>query len=228
MILEGVDSEEEDYQIHMLRENEIPGLLKTDVRYVDNVSQYYYDISGKVSFKAMHEKVNLKYEEMNRLVNALLQTMKTIRKYMLDGDGILLDPEYIFCSREQFFFCYYPGGKTVLREEFHRLTEYFVSEVDYKEKEGMQFAYRIHKATMEQNYSMEQIMKELAEEQEQEKEVKTLETVRYDERMEERVLEEDMIAEKKERWEPVRRILERKKKVKWGDWNDIYIEEDDL
>ena len=67
LILEGVESEAEDYQIYMLKENTIPGLLKTDIRYVDNISQYYYDISGKVSLKAIHEKANLSYEEMKIL-----------------------------------------------------------------------------------------------------------------------------------------------------------------
>lgn len=81
LILEGVESEAEDYQIYMLKENTIPGLLKTDIRYVDNISQYYYDISGKVSLKAIHEKANLSYEEMKNLVYALLRTIKTIRKF---------------------------------------------------------------------------------------------------------------------------------------------------
>ena len=95
LILEGVESEAEDYQIYMLKENTIPGLLKTDIRYVDNISQYYYDISGKVSLKAIHEKANLSYEEMKNLVYALLRTIKTIRKFMLEANCILLDPEYI-------------------------------------------------------------------------------------------------------------------------------------
>ena len=76
LILEGVESEAEDYQIYMLKENTIPGLLKTDIRYVDNISQYYYDISGKVSLKAIYEKANLSYEEMKNLVYALLRTIK--------------------------------------------------------------------------------------------------------------------------------------------------------
>ena len=154
LILEGVESEAEDYQIYMLKENTIPGLLKTDIRYVDNISQYYYDISGKVSLKAIHEKANLSYKEMKNLVYALLRTIKTIRKFMLEANCILLDPEYIYCEKEEFYFCYFPRCECELKEEFHRLTEYFVSEVNYKEKEGIHFAYRIHKASMEENYSI--------------------------------------------------------------------------
>ena len=61
MILEGKEGEKEDYQVIMLKENDIPGILKLDVRYLDNISHYYYDISGKTSFKTLHEKINLNF-----------------------------------------------------------------------------------------------------------------------------------------------------------------------
>lgn len=232
MILEGVEDTKEDYQIYMLKENDIPGLLKTDIRYVDSVSQYYYDISGKVSLKAAHEKIKLDYKEMKALIYALLKTIKTIRKYMLEGNCILLDPEYIYCEKESFYFCYFPQNQAELKQAFHKLTEYFVSEVDYKEKEGVHFAYSMHKATMEDNYSIERLMKELTEEIHEEKEKMVPEKkperqrVNYRERIEEK--EPEMVEEKREFWEPVKRLLEKKKKGKWGYWDEILIEEDDL
>lgn len=227
LILEGVEKEAEDYQIHMLKENTIPGLLKTEIRYVDNVSQYYYDISGKVSLKAIHEKANLTYEEMKNLVYALLRTIKTIRKFMLEANCILLDPEYIYCEKEEFYFCYFPRCECELKEEFHRLTEYFVGEVDYKEKDGVHFAYSIHKASMEENYSIERIMNELTEEiLEEEKNEKEIPAVNYEASMEKQTI--PVVQEKKDFWEPVKRLLEKKKKGKWGYWDEIHIEQDDL
>lgn len=227
LILEGVEKEAEDYQIHMLKENTIPGLLKTEIRYVDNVSQYYYDISGKVSLKAIHEKANLTYEEMKNLVYALLRTIKTIRKFMLEANCILLDPEYIYCEKEEFYFCYFPRGECELKEEFHRLTEYFVSEVDYKEKDGVHFAYSMHKASMEENYSIERIMNELTEEiLEEKKNEKEILAVNYGASIEKQTI--PVVQEKKDFWEPVKRLLEKKKKGKWGYWDEIHIEQDDL
>lgn len=225
LILEGAEDEEADYQTYMLAENDISGLLKTDIRYIDNRMQYYYDISGKVSLKAIHEKVKLSYKEMKELTESLLQTIKTIRKYMLDGDCLLLEPEYIFCEKEKFFFCYYPQCGTELKTGFHKLTEYFVSEVDYQEQDGVHFAYRMHKETMEENYSIEWIMRELTQEREGEKQKAE---VRYDEKMEEVSPENQMIAEKKELWQPVKRLLDRKKHGRWGKWDEIYIEEENL
>ena len=84
MILEADAEETEDYRIIMLKENDIPGVLKTDVRYVDNKSQYYYHISSKTSFKMLHEKIQLTLEDMKGLVRDLLEVIHTLKKYMLD------------------------------------------------------------------------------------------------------------------------------------------------
>ena len=221
LIIEGEESEEEDFQSIMLEENEIPGLLNTKVRYRNNRSHYYYDISGKVSLKAKHEKEKLREEDMKQLIEQLLSTIKGIQKYMLEGSGILLAPEYIYCERQKYLFCYYPPNKMEMKDEFHKLTEFFVKEVDYRDKEGVYLAYTLHKATMEEHYSIERIMEEMVKEKEEP-------IVSYQERIEKQEENQIAIAEKSEFWEPVKNLLERKKREKWGYWDEIHIEEDDL
>ena len=216
LVLKCEENMEDDFQNAMLKENHIPGLLRTSIKYINNTSEYYYDISGKISLKSLHEKEKLKCADIKKLVNALLQVIQQAQKYMLEPNGILLDPEYIYCERGEYWFCYYPPCEQEVKEAFHRLTEFFVREVDYKDKEGVHLAYTLHKATMEEHYSVEKIMNEAFEEE-------TEPVVRYDKRMEERVeeqLEENIaIAEEKGLWEPVRKLLERRKRDKWGQWD---------
>lgn len=213
LILEEEGDIQEDYQVCMLQENHIPGLLPFELRYVDNIRHYYYDISGKVSLKAMHERVKLSREEMEQLVQAFLATTKHLRRYMLDADGLLLDPAYIFCEKEHFFFCYVPQSTQILSEEFHRLTEYFVEQVDYQDKEGVRLAYTLHKSTMEKHYSIERIMEEIMWTSEEEKPLRT-----YAEQMQEVSMQQMMVLEKKDFWEPVRRFLERRKRDRQQEW----------
>lgn len=215
------ENTEEDFQTSMLQENEIPGLLKTSVRYIDNMIQYHYDISGKTSLKMKHEKEKIREEDMKSLSQQLLHTIKGIKRYMLDGNGILLNPEYIYCDNEKYLFCYYPPNKMEMKDEFHKLTEFFVQEVDYRDKEGVYLAYTLHKATMEENYSVEQIMEELLNEKEEP-------IVDYEQRMEEKEEKNNLLAEKPDFWEPVKNLLERKKHEKWGYWDEVNIEEDVL
>lgn len=217
LILETEQGEKDDYQIIMLQENEIEGLLKTDVRYVDNQMYYYYDISGKTSFKTLHEKVHLTCEEMKTLVEELLRTIRNVQKYMLEGTRILLNPEYIFCEKDRFFFCYYPPCEQDVKETFHELTEFFVREVNYADEEGVHFAYTLHKATMEENYSIEEIMEQFVPEEKEEEEV----IVDYVEQLEHFDVEDNIVEEKFDMWESVRKLLDRGRRRKEG-----YPEED--
>lgn len=47
---------EEDYQMRMLKVNAPDGFLPVRGRGVDDCSYYEYDVSGKVSMKAMYER----------------------------------------------------------------------------------------------------------------------------------------------------------------------------
>ena len=231
LVLESEGCYEEDFQVWMLRENEIPGLLKIQMKYVDEMTQYHYDISGKVSLKTMFEKHKLQCKEIRGIVNDLLETMQEMKKYMLDSSKLIIDPEFIFFEKEQYYFCYHPSSDDKLAEKFHHLTECFVREVDYQDDEGVYMAYMLHKATMEEHYSVEKIMQDSLARKEETR-IPVSRPVRYDEIIEKKLEEPDMdidaVAEKNEFWEPIRKLLARKKKEKWGYWDEIHIEEDDL
>ncbi len=217
LILEGMEGEQEDYQAIMLRECEIHGLLKVEMRYIDNQTQYQYDISGKTAFKTLYAKMNLNYEELNRLVENLLHTIQTLRKYMLNANCILLEPEYIFCDSKGFYFCYYPPCQEDAKKMFHQLTEFFVRQVDDRDDEGVHFAYTLHKKTMEENYSIEEIMQALMPQENAEpQEEMEIEVKDYAEQMEQLRLEENCVEEKNDLWEPVRKLLERAKRRRMG------------
>ena len=50
LVLEGEELRE-TLEVFMLQGNEIPGLLKTNIKYIDGKSHYQYDISGKTSLQ---------------------------------------------------------------------------------------------------------------------------------------------------------------------------------
>ena len=217
LILEEEGQEAIEYEILMLRDNEVPGLLKTEVRYLDNKNQYFYDISGKVSLKTLYERANMCYQDMKGLVLGLLDTMRNIHGYMLDESSLLLDPEYIFTDKEKYYFCYYFSNTRDIKQAFHELMEFFVRQVDYKDEEGVRFAYTLHKATMDENYSIEQIMEEFAPKEEPlqltETEAPEIEYCRH---MEVPPLEESLLEEKNDFWTPIRKLIQFMKHGRFG------------
>lgn len=207
LILESETEEVQDYQLAMLRENHVPGILDTSLRYVDGDTQYHFDISGKTSVLAIHEKSPLEYSDIKGLSEALAQAVRDLQRYMLPAEHLLLNPEYIFYEKGSYYFCFYPPDGEMLKDKFHKLTEYFVREVDYKDEEGVRLAYTLHKATMEENYTIEQILEEF------ERENLDYKVIDYTEKAQEPSYENIMIADKMEFWEPIRRLLDRRKKT---------------
>ena len=155
MILETDELYKEDYQMRMLMENAIPGFLSVRGQGKDDKSQYRYEISGKISVKAKGEKEHWKFADLENFMRQFIQVLYAVKNYLLDVNCLSLDPGHIYVSDEIYYFCYCPGLEGNILEKFHELTEYFVRETDYEQKEAVYLAYELHKASMEENYNIE-------------------------------------------------------------------------
>ena len=75
-------------------------------RGMNGSSFYDYDVSGKISMKAMFERSEIKSKDIKTFLLCLGETIKSVEEYLLEKDCILLDPEYIFYEEEKYYFCY--------------------------------------------------------------------------------------------------------------------------
>ncbi|MDO5590695.1 MAG: DUF6382 domain-containing protein [Lachnospiraceae bacterium] len=242
---------EEDYQMRMLTGNAIAGILPVRGRGFNGHSCYDYDVSGKISMRALYERNEISAKDMKRFLECLSMAIEEVQKYLLNIHCILLDPEYIFYEEEQFYFCYYPPAASNLWENFHELTEYFVKRADYQDEESVQIVFLLHKETMIENYSLEKIVNKCIYEKEESKENEKIENktarksdrelqndlwkdreVRYDTREHDWIVEQEMgsliMEETENLWTPVRRFLKKHKKTHWGEWDELHIEEEEL
>lgn len=229
---------EEDYQIHMLRENDIAGLLDITGCGIDGRSRYSFTVTGMVSMKTMFEETSIKRGDMILFVNSLMEAVKLLRRYMLNPDGLLLYPEFMFFGADAWHFCYLPARKRSLCEAFHVITEYFVKKLDYEETEGIMLAYELHKASLQENYDLEKIMDDYREHEEKRKgsmdaERKVQPVFIPDEPLftvdeEEYVQTPDVetIREMGGHWSPWRKAADKIKKGRWGSWKDLILETD--
>ena len=226
---------QEDYQIRMLKASSLDGILKVGARGMNGSSYYDYDVSGKVSMKAMYERSKISGEDLKLFLTQFKAVIKEVEAYLLNIHCILLKPEYIFYEESRFFFCYYPLADQDLWEEFHTLTEYFVRQGDYEDQECVRLVFLLHKATMEENYSLEKIMAECLkhpEKDEKEETVEEIEEMEYDTKEHDWITEQEMgssiMKETENLGTPVKRFLNKHKKPKWGDWDGLHIEEEEL
>ena len=137
----------EDYQIRMLQANRLEGVLPVRGRGMNGSSFYDYDVSGKISVKAMYERSEITSKDIKIFLSRLKETIKKVEEHLLNKDCILLNPEYNFYEEEKYYFCYYPISKESLWKSFHSLTEFLVKHTDPKDKQCVEMSAFLHKET---------------------------------------------------------------------------------
>lgn len=170
MMLEVDRIYEEDYQMRMLSDNRIMGLLEVRGQGTNEKSTYRYEITNKTAIKELWRTETWGYEELERFVRQLIQTLYELGNYLLDLNSLSLNPEHIYRTESCYYFCYIPGERGDFWRAFHVLMEEFVRVMDYSDKEGIYLAYELHKASMEESYDMEQVLEEILEKKELEME----------------------------------------------------------
>lgn len=160
LIIEEDKIYEENYQMTMLRECKIPGLLSVIGCGIDDKSRFIYDVSGMLSLQKTYEKTPMDEYAIRQFTKELLALLELIKHHMLNINHVLLDPEYIYKDNEKYCFCYYPLGEKEVKDSFHQLSQFFVQHIDYGEVDTVILACGIHKATMEEEYDLAQLLEE--------------------------------------------------------------------
>lgn len=233
---------EDNYQMRMLRANDIPGLAAVKGSGLDGNSRYTYRIGTGISIGKKYGSGGMKKADVRELLEALIRTVEALAGYMLSPDGLILTPELIYTHGGKYEFCYLPvSGETYrvpLCRSFHTLTEYFVGWLDYHDTEGIFLVYRLHKETMKDSYELRQILEECRQEEREfrreaalreRKNYRIQEQKRADpETQEEKKPEQEQTAgEVQERKGFIKKAVERFRTGRWGEWKDLITEMDD-
>ncbi len=163
LIIEECLNYQEDYQMRMLRECALDGLISVRGYGEDDKSQYIYDISSTQSIKQIYEKESMDETIIKEICKQLLEVMLRIKEHMLDVNKLLLGPEYILKSIDKIEFCYYPLNVGNINESFHTFTEYLVKAVDYDDVNAVRLVCGLHKSTMEEQYDIAEVLERYSE-----------------------------------------------------------------
>ena len=96
------------YQIHMCRQNHIHNLLQFEPVVSEGETQFRYEITGKRSLDHVLESSDFAIDMFAKMLETLLGICQEIRPYLLEEEGILLDPESIYLENgtKKFYFTY--------------------------------------------------------------------------------------------------------------------------
>lgn len=235
LILEVNKLYKEDYQMRMLSDNHLFGILQVRGQGEDEKSRYRYDVTGKTTVKELWGKEKWGYEQLEQFMRQFIRVLYELNDYLLDLNSLSLKPEHIFRAGESFYFCYVPGCEGNVWKEFHVLMEEFVKIMDYTDKEGIYLAYELHKASMEENFDIEQVLEQVLEKKEQEMKRVTPEkkTMVYDV-AEEQVLDDwtafqemkgNAVKERQSVWGFVSKKIRKRQQAEWDFMESLQKEE---
>ena len=161
----GSDTITESFEIEMVKQNKIQGLLEFDIRHIDGRQMFIYEISSKQSIKNLYASTEMNFEMIAGLVQSVYHLIHATEEYLIDMNHILIDPEYIFIDIEKYnyYFVFFPELKMDAKDGFIKLSEYILDKVDHKDEKAVLLAYRIYKNTRSQNFKMEEIISFLHE-----------------------------------------------------------------
>ena len=236
---------EDSYQMRMLRNTEIPGLLGVKGSGRDGSSRYTWRVSSGISVAKKFEHQGMKKQDVEGVIEALVRTGEALADHMLSPDGLMLTPELIYTHGGKYGFCYLPASAGDYRvpvcRSFHQLTEYFTGHLDYHDTEGIFLVYKLHKETMKESYELKKILEECREEEKTYRREQMLrEKKQYGSTAETppEVVRENAEAsypadgsesapdrEKKKGF--IKRTVSRIRTGRWGEWQDLITEMDD-
>ena len=160
------DIDTDSYQVRMLVGNVIPSFLKCRIQGVDGNFLVYYDITSRQSLLSYYEDKKLGYKELKLIFGGFVRVMEDTAEYLVSPGQIILLPEYMYLEpeKEEMYFCFFPGYDHDIREQFQKLTEYFLPRIDHDDEQAVRLGYGIYRKGMEDHFHLEDIKEELYKE----------------------------------------------------------------
>lgn len=148
------------FESDMLEGNHIEGLLKFQVRHIDNRKYYCYEITSRQPLSRLFEHKNMGLNEIRTLIFGIAHTLDHMEAYLLGEEQILLKPDYIYTDPDslEMMFCLVPGSRYDFLEDLTELLRYLLGKVDHQDKEAVVAAYGLYQESQKDNYSLESLL----------------------------------------------------------------------
>jgi len=227
LVLEMTGEETGTFALKMLSQNCVDGLLRLEVKMIDEKRYVYYDITGMKTLKEIIENTPVEFDSLKRIYKNIFRLPELLQEYLIDENSILLTPEFIYMDQklERAECCYYPEINRTLQEQVAELTEYLMNRVDYKDEQAVLSVYALYQMSHESNCTLERL-REVFENSSRRDKKEVIENVNIEDKKEvfenidgrdkrEYVCQGKKEWEEKQNWQKERNRRDRQKKRDW-------------
>ena len=155
----------EDYQMQMVLENRIRGLIPLEVKYREGRKDLYYDVSSLQPLTRIYDRRELSGAEIRRILYGIMDVLGEMHGYMLDEDSAILDPAYIFTDVEsgeiRLMFLPKREGENEEEDPMLPVAEFLMEHADHRDPQAALCAYRVYQTIRKGNYVTEDLRRAL-------------------------------------------------------------------
>ena len=215
--VENIKFDEGDYHIQMILNNKIKGLLPIKIRNINNEKELLYEVSAMSSLKSIFERRLMKRDELVKFVLAIKQLEDSLREYLLSGDNIKFDMNYIYykAKQDQYYFCYCPVVVEDYSLQMKSLFNQVLDHVNYNDRDTVSLAYGMQDIASRDDFAVEELLDYAVRSKEKVEPIEIEEEYDYEEEEEEQ--------QKESFFDKIKNLFHKEKKE--YDDEDIYIEE---
>ena len=134
-----------DYKLHMLQENEIEGLLKMCVTFINGKTELTYTISSKQTISELYEKKKMNFKEAKEIILSFIQLCHQLPRYLLRMEDVLLEKDLVFLDYQsgKTFFCYYPDSGRELCGSVRSFIQELSIMTDHGDQKAVELVYGV-------------------------------------------------------------------------------------
>lgn len=142
------------------------GLLPCELRLMDGTLEAWYPISSLQAFTQAFCVKELRFEELRSIVIQILQIIKELERFLLDGRQLCFQSEYVFWQMDTgriFFLFDYTEVKE--KSDISSLAAFILERTCHEDEKAVELAYFLYECCSRENFSIKEVERFLEERQ---------------------------------------------------------------
>ncbi len=153
------------YDLEMLCENRIKGLLPISIRRFNGETELYYDISTKQTMSVLYDKKKLLKEDLTWIFSGIKNAVKELEDFFLDMECVILDMDYVYINvaKREVLLLYYPYPEESFEENVEHFAEDILDKICNEDQETVIYAYNFYRFVKEEKCDLIAIFERMDE-----------------------------------------------------------------
>lgn len=153
-VLESESVVKKNFEMKMMEQNQIKGLLPLEIKEGENGTSYRYLITSLTALSDILEWKKLNEDDLRKMIIEFHKLMYVLPEYLLDEERVMIDPEFIFVNPkdETWNFCYTFEKKKSAREQLREFLSQILSHINHDDHNAVVLGYQLLKVSQKEEF----------------------------------------------------------------------------